>query len=313
MVMSWPLSCPAPLLCSSLHPSLVNNLPSFFLSLSFPHFVDIVSCWNGPVLIDCSRAAEPKETLVKASAWHIRRDDLHSLSYRGRGQTLRDSEVGRVHWSHSVHGCPPRDGWLASFRDGCRRVNLDFMDTLSPRSLWDRNVTSTSRSLSLHLRATCLGRLGRGWNNHIRQKDDCCAWARSHCSGISANKELNALLVYGCVCGACAWILWDGGRWCCQAGKWGWQGVGAVSCVHMGGRGQREWTTHEYYGSDGGVEGVGGRGGGGGEVERWQCHMGYRGSRRRCWWRHAARECMCTRIHACLRGIQAIVTDNGQT
>lgn len=26
-----------------------------------------------------------------------------------------------------------------------------------------------------------------------------------------------------------------------------------------------------------------------------------------------ARERMCTRIHACARGIQAIVTDNGQT
>lgn len=26
-----------------------------------------------------------------------------------------------------------------------------------------------------------------------------------------------------------------------------------------------------------------------------------------------ARECMCTRTHACVRGIQAIVTDNGQT
>lgn len=37
MVMSWPLSCPAPLLCSSLHPSLVNNLPSFFIFI-FPPF-----------------------------------------------------------------------------------------------------------------------------------------------------------------------------------------------------------------------------------------------------------------------------------
>lgn len=26
-----------------------------------------------------------------------------------------------------------------------------------------------------------------------------------------------------------------------------------------------------------------------------------------------ARECLCTRVHACARGIQAMVTDNGQT
>lgn len=37
MVMSRQLSRPAPLLCSSLHPSLVNNLPSFFI-LIFPPF-----------------------------------------------------------------------------------------------------------------------------------------------------------------------------------------------------------------------------------------------------------------------------------
>lgn len=84
--------------------------------------------------------------------------------------------------------------------------------------------------------------------------------------------------------------------------------VGGELCAH-GGRGQREWTTHEYYGmmvvwygwrgavrarwKDGcayGIEGVGGGVGDG-----------------------VARECTSTRMHACARGIQAIVTDNGQT
>lgn len=68
------------------------------------------------------------------------------------------------------------------------------------------------------------------WNNHIRQRHDCCAWARSHCSGISANKELNALLCMN-VCGACVWILWDGGQQCCQAGKWGWQSGRWAACT----------------------------------------------------------------------------------
>lgn len=116
-----------------------------------------------------------------------------------------------------------------------------------PRSVWDRNVT---HHLLLCYFAALEGYLPQqsecGWNNHSRQKHDCCAWARSHCSGISANKGLNALLCMN-VCGACAWILWDGGRWCCQAGKWGGSGVGGELCAH-GGRGQREWTTHEYYG-----------------------------------------------------------------
>lgn len=35
------------------------------------------------------------------------------------------------------------------------------------------------------------------------------------------------------VCGACAWILWDGRQWCCQAGKWGWQS-GRRSWAYMG-------------------------------------------------------------------------------
>lgn len=84
--------------------------------------------------------------------------------------------------------------------------------------------------------------------------------------------------------------------------------VGDELCAH-GGRGQREWTTHEYYGmmvvlggvegggcvrwKDGSTYGIEGVGGGVGDG--------------------VARECLCTRIHACVRGIQAIVTDNGQT
>lgn len=52
MVMSWPLSRPVPLLCSSLHPSLslVNNLPSFSIiifTLFCGHFIMLRwSCTN---------------------------------------------------------------------------------------------------------------------------------------------------------------------------------------------------------------------------------------------------------------------------
>lgn len=70
--------------------------------------------------------------------------------------------------------------------------------------------------------------------------------------------------------------------------------VGGELCAH-GGRGQRERTTHEYYGvmvvlggggcvrwKDGSVHGIEGVGGGVGDG--------------------TARECMCTRTHACVRG-----------
>lgn len=80
--------------------------------------------------------------------------------------------------------------------------------------------------------------------------------------------------------------------------------MGGELCAHgRGGGGQRERTTHEYYG----IMGVGGVG--------WWCVWDRDGIERAGGGVDdgVARECMCTRIHACVRGIQAIVTDNGQT
>ena len=88
-------------------------------------------------------------------------------------------------------------------------------------------------------------------------------------------------------------------------------GVGGELRAH-GGRGQREWTTHEYYGMM--VVLGGGEGGEDAVHVRWRdsCAYGIEGVGGGVG-DGVARECPCTRIHACVRGIQAIVTDNGQT
>lgn len=159
-------------------------------------------------------------------------------------------EVG--HQSYFVHWCLPvmddrphsevaASGWVwTSWTYFCpRSYEIEMWPSTFCSLLHLLCYYSPREGLYLPQHSEC------GWNNHSRQKHDCCAWAHSHCSGISANKELNALLCMN-VCGACAWILWDGRQWCCQAGKWGWQS--GRWAVLTWGRGQRGWTTHEYYG-----------------------------------------------------------------
>lgn len=146
------------------------------------------------------------------------------------------------------------DGWLASFGQGCLRVSLDFTNMSPPHTppkvikRQKCNPSPFSHSLicfvtSLQLRATCLSSL----NADIRQEHDCCAWAGSHCSGISANKEhCTHCCVWMCVERVHEYYGMAGGG-VVRQGRGGGR-VGGELCAH-GGRGQREWTTHGCYGN----------------------------------------------------------------
>lgn len=82
---------------------------------------------------------------------------------------------------------------------------------------------------SLHLRATCLSSLTA--DLIITSSTDMIA-AHEHARTAQPSLPTKGAACTA-VCGACAWILWDGRQWCCQAGKWGWQS-GRRSWAYMG-------------------------------------------------------------------------------
>lgn len=207
------------------------------------------------------------------------------------------------------------DGWLASFGQGCLRVSLDFTNMPpppypsphTPPKVIKRqkcNPSPFSHSLicfvtSLQLRATCLSSL----NADIRQEHDCCAWAGSHCSGISANKEhCTHCCVWMCVERVHEYYGMAGGG-VVRQGRGGGR-VGGELCAH-GGRGQREWTTHGCYGNMAVSVRVCARvclwWGGVAACFRWKDSCAYRieGARWSVEDDGVALECMCTRTCMC--------------